>query len=137
MCIGATQRNVMHTLRDYMYAIPDGYRYYAGQKIACIKHTVYPNPWITWGFYCSFMQGNIPAAGLDGAEVQLKLQQLIEHGCLGCGSVPISPDNDPDTSGILTTNYVAESECEGLCYYVPPGSHITPVTVPQGMTLVS
>ena len=136
MCVGATQYGVMHTLRDYMYAIPHGYRYYAGQNIACMKHHVYPNPWITWGFYCAFMQGNISAAGNDGAEIQLKMQQMIEHGCLGCGSVPFSADNDPEKLGILTVNYVKESECEGLCYYVPPGESASSVKVPQGMVLV-
>ena len=136
MCVGATQYGVMHTLRDYMYAIPHGYRYYAGQNIACMKHHVYPNPWITWGFYCAFMQGNISAGGEDGAEIQLKMQQMIEHGCLGCGSVPISADNDPQKLGILTVNYVRESECEGLCYYVPPGESASSVKVPQGMVMV-
>ncbi|KAF6217754.1 hypothetical protein HO133_006581 [Letharia lupina] len=138
MCIGSAQMGVMHTLRDYTYAIPTGYRYYAGQDIACMKHNVYPNPWITWGFYCIFMQGNIPAAGVDGALIQLKMQQMIEHHCLGCGSVPFSDDNDPRTLGILTVNYVRQSECEGLCYYRPPGiAANAAVKVPQGMTLVS
>ena len=137
MCLGATQMGVMHTLRDYMYAIPRGYHYYAGQKIACMKHNVYPNPWMTWGFYCAFMQGNIPAEGVDGAEIELKMQQMIEHSCLGCGSVPFSPDNDPRPLGILTVNYVRKSECEGLCYYAPPGAAANAVKVPQGMTLVA
>lgn len=137
MCIGSTQMGVMHTLRDYMYAIPRGYRYYAGQKIACMKHNVYPSPWVTWGFYCAFMQGAIPADGVDGAEIELKMQQMIEHGCLGCGSVPFSPDNDPRISGILTVNYVRKSECEGLCYYAPPGVAADAVKVPKGMTLAS
>ena len=138
MCVGATQMGVMHTLRDYTYAIPVGYHYYAGQDIACMKHNVYPNPWITWGFYCVFMQGSIPAEGVDGAVIQLKLQQLIEHHCLGCGSVPFSDDNDPHLLGILTVNYVRQSECEGLCYYKPPGiAANAAVEVPKGMTLAS
>ena len=138
MCIGAVQGQVMHTLRDYMYAIPEGYRYYNGQDIACMVHHIYPYPYLRWGFYCAFMQGNIPADGFDGAEIQLKMQQMIEHHCLGCGSVPFSPDNDPNTLGILTVNYVSQSECEGLCYYVPPGQATNAkVTVPKGMTLAS
>ena len=138
MCIGAPQWGVMHTLRDYMYAIPDGYHYYTGQDIACMKHHIYPHPVFTWGFYCAFMEGNIPAEGFDGAAIQLKMQQMIEHHCLGCGSVPFSPDNDPNTLGILTVNYVSESECEGLCYYKPPGTAVkAAVTVPKGMTLAS
>ncbi len=135
MCLGAAQAGVMHTLRDYMYAIPHGYHYYDGQKIACMKHSVYP--WITWGFYCAFMQGNIPAEGFDGSVIQLKMQQMVEHGCLGCGSVPFSADNDPNIAGILTVNYVHKSECEGLCYYVPPGTPESAVKVPEGMTLAS
>lgn len=136
MCVGANQEGVMHTLRDYMYAIPKGYRYYTGQNIACMKHKAYPYP-INWGFFCAFMQGNIPAEGVDGTMIQLKMQQMIEHHCLGCGSVPFSPDNDPNTLGILTVNYVRQSECEGLCYYVPPGISASAAHVPQGMTLAS
>lgn len=136
MCIGANQVGVMHTLRDYMSAIPQGYRYYAGQDIACMKHEVYPSAWITWGFYCAFMQGNISEYGVDGALIQRKMQQMIEHHCLGCGSVPFNDNNDPNTSGILTVNYVSQSECEGLCYYVPPGTPSTSVKVPPHMTLV-
>ena len=138
MCVGADQHSVMHTLRDYMYAIPKGYRYYTGQNIACMKHNVYPSPWITWGFYCAFMQGNIPADGVDDSLIQLKMQQMIEHHCLGCGSVPFSDDNDPQTLGVLTVNYVSQSECEGLCYYVPSGTaKNAAVKVPPGMTLAS
>lgn len=138
MCVGANQMGVMHTLRDYMYAIPPGYRYYAGQDIACMKHSVYPSPIITWGFYCGFMQGNVPAEGVDGALILLKMQQMIEHHCLGCGSVPFSGDNDPNTLGVLTVNYVRQSECEGLCYYKPPGTAANAaVKVPPGMTLAS
>ena len=82
------------------------------------------------------MQGNITPEGVDGAEIQLKMQQMIEHNCLGCGSVPISDDNDPNVAGILTVNYVRLSECEGLCYYVPPGGERGSVKVPEGMHLV-
>lgn len=138
MCVGANQMGVMHTLRDYMYAIPTGYRYYTGQDIACMKHSVYPSPIISWGFYCAFMQGNIPAEGVDGTLIQLKMQQMIEHHCLGCGSVPFSDDNDPRTLGVLTVNYVRLSECEGLCYYKPPGTAADAVVkVPKGMTLAT
>ena len=138
MCIGASQANVMDTLRGYMDAIPAGYRYYAGQDIACIKNNVYPSPLIAWGYYCAFMQGHIPVDGVDGTVIQLKMQQLIEHRCLGCGSVRFSYDNDPMTLGILTVNYVRKSKCEGLCYYVPPGTAAsTAVKVPTGMTLAS
>lgn len=138
MCVGATQMGVMHTLRDYMYAIPTGYRYYAGQDIACMKHNVYPSPLITWGFYCAFMQGNISAEGVEGPLIQLKMQQMIEHHCLGCGSVPFSDDNDPMTLGILRVDYVSHSECEGLCYYKPPGiAADATAEVPKGMTLAT
>lgn len=138
MCAGSAHVGVMHALRNYMYTIPTGYRYYSGQDVACMKPNVYPNPLITWGFYCAFMQGNIPAEGVDGAEIQLKMQQMIEHQCLGCGSVPFSANNDPNTLGILTVNYVRQSECEGLCYYRPPGiAANAAVKVPQGMILVS
>ena len=84
------------------------------------------------------MQGhNVSEDGVDGALIQLKMQQMIEHHCLGCGSVPFSDDNDPTVAGILTVNYVRQSECEGLCYYKPPGIANAAVKVPSGMTLAS
>lgn len=54
---------------------------------------------------------------------------LIDHGCKICGSVPIhyadQNSNDP-SSGILTFNYVKNTDCTGNCIsangdVAPPG----------------
>lgn len=117
-CIGASSGNIMHVLRDYMsllHKYPQ-IRYVAGQKIACKEHTVFPL--FVEGYYCAFMQGaNVPSAGVGGDLLLVKMQQLIEHGCQGCGSVPLEDGNDPRTMGMLVVNYVAKSECVGLCFY--------------------
>ena len=90
--------------------------YVAGQKIACKEHSVFP--FLVRGYFCAFLEGNnVPSAGVTGPTLLLKMQQLIEHGCQGCGSIPLSEDNDPNKMGKLTINYVAKSECVGLCFY--------------------
>ncbi|KAL9135413.1 MAG: hypothetical protein Q9175_003402 [Cornicularia normoerica] len=59
------------------------------------------------GGICAFTQGsNVPATGLNGALIKQRLQELSDHGCLVCGSVPLSGDNDPDRQGMLTVNYI-------------------------------
>ena len=40
---------------------------------------------------------------------------LRGHGCHVCGSAPLSGDNDPNSHGILTVNYVGGAVCKGLC----------------------
>ena len=44
------------------------------------------------------------------------LLDIINHGCKGCGSVPVDfPNNDP-SNGILTINYVNDRKgCQGVC----------------------
>ena len=91
------------------------YYYYDGQNIACEDHEGFP---FSGGYYCAFLQGyNVSPKGLNGPLLLKKMAQLIQHGCQGFGSVPISDDNDPIRAGLLTINYVAQSECTGLCYY--------------------
>lgn len=63
----------------------------------------------------------MPKTGVTGALVTRKLQELREHGCLVCGSVPLGGDNDPDVRGILTVNYIGGVVCKGLC----PSTHYT------------
>ena len=68
------------------------------------------------GGICVFTQGNeVPATGIIGALIKLKLQELRGHGCHACGSVPLGGDNDPGSQGILTVNYVGGVVCKGLC----------------------
>lgn len=77
------------------------------------------------GGICAFTQGNnVPATGVTGDLIKRRLQDLVDHGCHVCGSVPLSGDNDPDREGILTVNYVSGLSCNGLC----PMKHYTHYT---------
>jgi len=67
------------------------------------------------GGVCAFTQGNVSKAGTNGTLIKQKLSELRAHGCTLCGSVPLSGDNDPDTEGILTVNYIASKVCTGVC----------------------
>ncbi|KAL2038471.1 hypothetical protein N7G274_008810 [Stereocaulon virgatum] len=76
------------------------------------------------GSFCLFMQGHHPNSYLDpltgqiivgvaGQTIKNRLRLLYSHGCGGCGSVPIGPNNDPNAQGILTVNYVGGAGCDG------------------------
>ncbi|OBT68569.1 hypothetical protein VE03_01715 [Pseudogymnoascus sp. 23342-1-I1] len=84
--------------------------YNAGELIACI-------PDLAGSGKCAFLQGN--TGGLPGKEILPLIHYLQQHGCGGCGSVPIyfgSGDNNPDTHGILTVNYKRNTQgCKGAC----------------------
>lgn len=68
------------------------------------------------GGICAFTQGKkVPATGVVGATIKRKLQELSDHGCHVCGSVPLSGNNDPGSQGILTVNYISGVVCKGLC----------------------
>ncbi|KAM0801873.1 hypothetical protein BDR22DRAFT_887933 [Usnea florida] len=68
------------------------------------------------GGICAFAQGkNAPRAGIQGALIKRTLMNLADHGCHVCGSAPLSGDNDPNSQGILTVNYVGGVVCKGLC----------------------
>lgn len=87
--------------------------YLPGQHIACIP-IIGPGPLL--GGICAFAQGkNVPSTGLTGAFIKGKLRELRVHGCLVCGSVPLGGNNDPNTQGILSVNYVRSGVCRGLC----------------------
>ena len=40
-----------------------------------------------------------------------------EPGCAGCGSCPLSDNDGANEIGVLKVDYVAESQCVGLCVY--------------------
>ena len=78
--------------------------------------------------FCLFMQGDTGSqnqivlpdgtsiTGVDGTTVKALIPKLFQHGCRGCGSIPISSDNDPHLLGILTVNYVTDRRgCQGIC----------------------
>ena len=83
--------------------------YHAGDQIVCQRGLLGSDG------ICLFTQGNVPAEGVTGQQIIMRLSELIEHGCRKCGSVPLSGDNDPDKMGTLTGNYVRKASCNGVC----------------------
>lgn len=61
----------------------------------------------------------MPAGGVNGVMLVQMMERLIEGGCEGCGSCGIEERDKGEGSGmgILTVNYVADSQCVGLCIY--------------------
>ncbi|ATY60061.1 Killer toxin, Kp4 [Cordyceps militaris CM01] len=87
-------------LKAIVDGIADRGRGYAtGQQIACT------------GSLCAFFQNG--ASGTAGQASAL-LQQLLDHGCKKCGSVPTQPGNDV-SRGELTVNIVGDAHCQGAC----------------------
>ena len=94
------------------------------------------------GGVCAFTQGNVGPIGTQGDLIKRKLSELRAHGCTTCGSIPLSDDNNPDTMGILTVNYVSgrfaqlapvdEAICRGLC---PPTHYWSQVPINQTFSL--
>lgn len=95
-------------------SLGDAVVYSPGSHIVC-------RPWgaVPVGGICAFTQGsNLSPAGINGTMIRLKLNELVDHGCRACGSVPLSEDNNPFEAGILTVNYVLHGPiCNGLCHY--------------------
>lgn len=108
----------MRTLKNYMSPLnrfPDR-RYRAGQKVACKRQNGFPN--VGGGYFCVYADGEgFPKEGLEGGLMLRKMQQLIDHGCNGCGSVPFDYGNDEKKMGVLMVKFVQKSDCVGLCFY--------------------
>ncbi|KAG9498071.1 hypothetical protein J7337_010960 [Fusarium musae] len=81
--------------------------YYNGQHIACWQA-------LDKTGFCAFLQNT---GGLPGKDIKRLLQELVNHGCAKCGSVPAfyPSDNDIKSHGMLTVNYVSKTNCNGLC----------------------
>lgn len=115
------QSGICYTKKD---CIKDDDIYGNNQHIVCLPyHLLGHRP----GSFCLFMQGDHPnsylnpitgkiVVGVDGQTIKEKVNDLYSHGCRGCGSVPIGPQNDPNSQGILTVNYVATPGCDGSNY---------------------
>lgn len=88
--------------------IDTGRTYQNGEKIACTDK-------LGVGI-CAFLQGT---GGITGDLIKTLVQDLVNHGCKVCGSVPVffnSGDNNINDHGELTINWVASTdECSGLC----------------------
>lgn len=107
--------------------IHDTDNYAPGAHILCL-----PQGYVLGGI-CAFTQGSVSAAGTNGKLIKQKLSELRVHGCIFCGSVPLSGNNDPNTEGILTLNYVASQTCMGVC----PPTHYSAAPNGSASTYVS
>ncbi|TID25370.1 putative MFS-type transporter [Venturia nashicola] len=115
-CQGSSQCSqgsgeVSRKLTGYINKLDDGRWVDNGVQIACVREPAAgANSAI-----CAFMQGT---GGASAKSLKALAQDLVDHGCNKCGSVPLffPSDNNPDTHGILTFNYVANG-CgkSGLC----------------------
>ena len=51
---------------------------------------------------------------MDGVALVRMMELMIEWGCEGCGSCEVGNGKN---RGLLKVDYVAESQCIGLCVY--------------------
>ena len=98
-----------------------------GKHILCL-----PQQFATGGL-CVFAQGSVDPLGITGDFVEQKLTELKQHGCRVCGSVPLSDDNNANTAGELTVNWVSSGACWGMC----PSTHYYNTQIPGNHTLLS
>ncbi|KFY76903.1 hypothetical protein V499_03594 [Pseudogymnoascus sp. VKM F-103] len=107
LCSGAGS---LKDIADNVAKISQDRWYNAGELIACVQD-------LAGSGKCAFLQGN--TGGLPGSDILPLIHYLQQHGCGGCGSVPIyfgQGDNNPDTHGILTVNYKRNTQgCNGAC----------------------
>jgi len=65
---------------------------------------------------CAFLANT---GGILGSGIQQLVQDIVNHGCGVCGSVPVffnSGDNDEGDHGSLVIDFVSDtSGCNGLC----------------------
>lgn len=94
---------------NYVQKIDNNRWYQNGEHIACWKSQLGTG-------LCAFLQGT---GGIPGSLIKELVQDVVNHNCHVCGSVPVffnSGDNDINTHGELTINYVAKvGNCNGLC----------------------
>ena len=105
-CRGSSRCNngiMQHFLYQADHLDPNRW-YQNNQKIMC---QLYEDVF-TSGAFCLFLQNT---GGVPGSSIKPLVQALSDHGCKGCGSVPVfypQGDNNPDHHGILTLNFVSD-----------------------------
>ncbi|KAH7263802.1 killer toxin Kp4/SMK [Fusarium tricinctum] len=75
-----------------------------GAQIACTQGNQ--------GSICAFYQSGASGSAKDAFG---HIQQIIDHKCSLCGSVPTQEGNNVD-DGQLTVNFVSDACCEGNCH---------------------
>ena len=96
------------------------------------KHILCLPQQVSIGGLCVFAQGNVAPLGITGDLVKRKLAELKQHGCQVCGSVPLSDDNNSNTAGELTVNWVSTGACWGMC----PSTHYYNTQIPGNHTML-
>ncbi|KAJ3524757.1 hypothetical protein NM208_g11930 [Fusarium decemcellulare] len=98
--------NLQHIL-SYSGGLDDNRWYQNGQHIICQTST--DNAGL-----CAFLKNT---GGLPGREIKRLLIELENHGCKKCGSVPAfyPSDNNSNSHGELTVNFVQGTNCQGIC----------------------
>ncbi|KAG5759440.1 hypothetical protein H9Q69_006708 [Fusarium xylarioides] len=94
--IGHTPNGDLKDVRDAVASGEEG-NFGNGDHIACIP--------FAFGNLCAFYQG-IGSRTFTKEQSVTFLDQLRQHGCSKCGSIPVDPGNDVK-NGQLTVNYVA------------------------------
>ncbi|KAF2420321.1 killer toxin [Tothia fuscella] len=117
-CQGSSQCSqgtgeVSRKLTGYINQIDSNRWINNGDLIACVRE---PHGGDSNGAICAFMQGT---GGETAGVLKGLAQDLVNHGCNKCGSVPLffdQGDNNPNDHGILTFNYVGNG-CgkSGVC----------------------
>jgi hypothetical protein len=144
-------QDIVQGLRDALdrTTLPNTTTYGNGEHIVCVGTTIPISISIGPELLSVNLGGGIPAGGICGfpqnlqAGTTLSLQQIktlandiIQHGCNTCGSVPITfPNNqNVDSVGELTFNFVSEGNfvCDGKC--ISGQSNSAPVAASQGQT---
>lgn len=102
---GGRSTDILRTVQH----IDGGRTYYNGQRIACWDSRLGTG-------LCAMLKST---GGIKGDLIKTLVQDIVNHGCTKCGSVPVfynSGDNDASHHGELTINYVSSTGgCNGLC----------------------
>lgn len=94
--VGHTPAGTLSQVRDAVAAGPEGV-WSNGQHVACVPHVT--------GRLCAFYQ-NIGSRTFNKGQSVSYLDQLKDHNCRVCGSIPTDAGNDVK-NGQLTVNYVS------------------------------
>ena len=114
-------RDTMRRLRCVIQRADPQRKYHDGEKIACLRGDIafgHPTDGSTnEGAVCVWPERSNQVDGIVGWKLGSLMQDLVEHGCRGCGSIPQGyhwGDNNPK-DGILKVDFVQGfSECKFL-----------------------
>jgi hypothetical protein len=100
------------SVKWYIDKIGDDTLYSNGQQIACVRCPA-GGPLGGEQGICVFTQ-KMGDRKIKGSVVKSKINDLIRHGCDGCGSCPVDPGNNVD-NGEVTVNYVSSACGTRVC----------------------